>query len=337
MVGLINMNGRMYDPLLGRMLSSDNYVQSPDYTQSYNRYSYAWNNPIRYSDPDGNFIVAAAAVGAIINIYMQSRNGNITSSKDFWTAALVGGAAGAAGSGVGGLVPRGIGFTSAAISNGLGGFTGGLVGVAGNAMAFGGNIAESAIKGGFYGAVSGAFIGGMVSGFRSVSHGGDFWTGDGATYHSSNSGGKGYLKDIIEDECFDPEMKSAYVKEVARGKIEKFLKATFTSEDINGITQHSSKTRMFTVYFKLGFNEGTLLHEFSHANDYANGFYFAEAQKYGYQYADAMSEVRAYGISSSYYYNTGNYSRYAGEIILRASYHGYGHNLCFFLININSS
>jgi RHS repeat-associated protein len=55
--GLINMNGRMYDPLLGRMLSPDNYVQSPGFTQSYNRYSYCMNNPLKYTDPTGNEFV----------------------------------------------------------------------------------------------------------------------------------------------------------------------------------------------------------------------------------------------------------------------------------------
>lgn len=51
---LINMNGRLYDPLLGRFLSPDKYVQAPDNTQSYNRYSYCINNPLKYTDPDGD-------------------------------------------------------------------------------------------------------------------------------------------------------------------------------------------------------------------------------------------------------------------------------------------
>jgi RHS repeat-associated protein len=51
--GLINMNGRMYDPLIGLMLSPDPYVQMPLSTQNYNRYSYALNNPLRYTDPTG--------------------------------------------------------------------------------------------------------------------------------------------------------------------------------------------------------------------------------------------------------------------------------------------
>jgi RHS repeat-associated protein len=51
---LINMNGRMYDPILGRMLSPDNYVQVPENAQNYNRYTYALNNPLIYTDPNGD-------------------------------------------------------------------------------------------------------------------------------------------------------------------------------------------------------------------------------------------------------------------------------------------
>ncbi|MCE7043816.1 hypothetical protein LZG71_25725 [Dyadobacter sp. CY312] len=62
--GLINMNGRMYDPVLGRMLSPDNYVQEPGMTQSFNRYTYAMNNPLVYTDPDGNNPFIGALIGA---------------------------------------------------------------------------------------------------------------------------------------------------------------------------------------------------------------------------------------------------------------------------------
>jgi RHS repeat-associated protein len=43
-MGLIHMNGRVYDPQIGRFLSADPYIQSPYNTQSYNRYSYVMNN-----------------------------------------------------------------------------------------------------------------------------------------------------------------------------------------------------------------------------------------------------------------------------------------------------
>ena len=55
-LGLINMNARLYDPVLGRFLSPDPYVQNPSSTQNLNRYSYCLNNPLRYNDPNGEFI-----------------------------------------------------------------------------------------------------------------------------------------------------------------------------------------------------------------------------------------------------------------------------------------
>lgn len=63
--GLINMNARLYDPALGRFLSPDPYVQAPDFTQNFNRYSYCLNNPLKYSDPSGEFIstIITAIVG----------------------------------------------------------------------------------------------------------------------------------------------------------------------------------------------------------------------------------------------------------------------------------
>lgn len=59
--GLINMNGRLYDPVIARVLSPDNNVQNPYNPQNYNRYSYCWNNPLKYTDPSGDFIWAIAA------------------------------------------------------------------------------------------------------------------------------------------------------------------------------------------------------------------------------------------------------------------------------------
>jgi len=67
---LINMNGRMYDPALGTFISPDNYVQFPDFSQSLNRYSYALNNPLIYTDSDGEWIWVVA--GAIAGYYLGS-------------------------------------------------------------------------------------------------------------------------------------------------------------------------------------------------------------------------------------------------------------------------
>lgn len=56
-VGLIHMNARLYDPLLGRFLAPDNYVQDPFGTHNFNRYGYALNNPLAYVDPSGEFFI----------------------------------------------------------------------------------------------------------------------------------------------------------------------------------------------------------------------------------------------------------------------------------------
>ena len=49
------MNGRVYDPQLGRFLSADPHVQAPDSVQGLNRYAYVQNNPLKYTDPSGFF------------------------------------------------------------------------------------------------------------------------------------------------------------------------------------------------------------------------------------------------------------------------------------------
>ncbi len=53
---LINMNGRMYDPVIGRMLSPDIAIQDEYNLQAYNRYTYCFNNPLRFTDPSGYFV-----------------------------------------------------------------------------------------------------------------------------------------------------------------------------------------------------------------------------------------------------------------------------------------
>ena len=58
-LGLINMNGRLYDPLIGRMLSPDIVIiviQDEQNSQAFNRYSYCLNNPLRFTDPSGYIV-----------------------------------------------------------------------------------------------------------------------------------------------------------------------------------------------------------------------------------------------------------------------------------------
>jgi RHS repeat-associated protein len=69
-VGLIHMNGRLYEPMLHRFLQPDNFVQDPYNTQNYNRYGYCLNNPLKYNDPSGELlpIVAAVLIGTAVGM-----------------------------------------------------------------------------------------------------------------------------------------------------------------------------------------------------------------------------------------------------------------------------
>jgi len=146
--GLINMNGRLYDPQVGRMLSPDNYIQSPSLSQNFNRYSYCLNNPLKYTDPSGNIIDPVSLgiiAGVIIGAYVggSSANGTLNFTKwdlnsgRTWGYMLAGAAIGGFSGGIGGFISSsgvafantsGIVFSSFANSIGMAALTGGDVG-----------------------------------------------------------------------------------------------------------------------------------------------------------------------------------------------------------------
>ena len=72
-VGLIHMNGRVYDPLIGRFLSADPVIQVPLLLQSYNRYSYVINNPLSLVDPTGFSWLSSVfhAIGHFLSRYWR--------------------------------------------------------------------------------------------------------------------------------------------------------------------------------------------------------------------------------------------------------------------------
>ncbi len=77
--GLINMNGRMYDPITSQMLSPDPFNQNPNFTQNYNRYTYAYGNPLKYSDPSGYLTIwdVVAVVAIVVGIILLVSTGPI--------------------------------------------------------------------------------------------------------------------------------------------------------------------------------------------------------------------------------------------------------------------
>jgi RHS repeat-associated protein len=75
---LINMNARLYDQVLGLFLSPDKFISDPNNTQSYNRYAYCLNNPLKYTDPSGNIasLIAARNFSEGVNWMNERMNGN---------------------------------------------------------------------------------------------------------------------------------------------------------------------------------------------------------------------------------------------------------------------
>ena len=65
-VGLIHMNGRLYDPAIGRFISADPTIQMPEDMQNYNRYSYINNNPLSAVDYSGYGFNLFKEVGNLI-------------------------------------------------------------------------------------------------------------------------------------------------------------------------------------------------------------------------------------------------------------------------------
>lgn len=82
---LVNMDGRMYDPVVGRFISADPFTQSPDFTQNLNRYAYCINNPLSLIDPSGyswfskNWkSITAAIVGIAVSIVTAGSGSGVT-------------------------------------------------------------------------------------------------------------------------------------------------------------------------------------------------------------------------------------------------------------------
>jgi RHS repeat-associated protein len=165
---IIHMNGRIYDPVLGRFLQADPNIQAPSNSQSYTRYSYVLNNPLSYTDPSGFFFsklwkkikpFISVIIVAVASVYCA---GTCT--------AGVGAAIGVAAGGVGAAVN-------------------------------GGNILEGALIGAFtagastYGMAAAAIAGGVASKVQGGNFGHGFWAA-GLGAGIGGGSGQGFIKVI---------------------------------------------------------------------------------------------------------------------------------------------
>lgn len=72
--GFTYMNARYYDPAIGRFMAIDPVGSLPGKQHTFNRYSYANNNPYRFIDPDGRS--AVTAFGGLLYESGQALTGN---------------------------------------------------------------------------------------------------------------------------------------------------------------------------------------------------------------------------------------------------------------------
>ncbi|MDF1642708.1 MAG: SpvB/TcaC N-terminal domain-containing protein [Pseudomonadales bacterium] len=147
-VGLIHMNRRIYDPMLGRVLQADPVIDGVGSTQGYNRYSYVHNNPLAYTDPSGfsrwtkfrdkwlkpiaviaiSYVTYGAASGAVYTAYGVSASAAVIPMKVMIAAGVAGGAAAGFAAGVSMAAFSGAGFGDAMSAGVKGAFSGAVFG-----------------------------------------------------------------------------------------------------------------------------------------------------------------------------------------------------------------
>lgn len=146
-LGLIHMNGRVYDPTLGRFISADPFVQAPGNTQSYNRYSYVMNNPLSLTDPTGFFW---KKLKKFVKKYWRPI---VAVGLAIWT---------------GGASLSALGLSSTTFAGALvgGAIAGGTLGVS-STLLYGGSMSQ-ALRAGIKGAALGAATGGLLHGANAL-------------------------------------------------------------------------------------------------------------------------------------------------------------------------
>lgn len=98
-VGIIHMNGRIYDPVLGRFLQADPLVED---VGTLNRYTYVHNNPLAYVDPNG-FLSVGNIIKGLFAIAIGVASGfsaSVLWAAESYAAAIAVAAIGGAAAGV---------------------------------------------------------------------------------------------------------------------------------------------------------------------------------------------------------------------------------------------
>ncbi len=187
---LVNMNGRIYDPVVARFLSPDPFVQMPDHTQGLNRYTYCLNNPLNLTDPSGYSWMSNAFNIAFTTVFAAAVTVSTAGAGASYGVTMLAGALGGFAGGFTGTLLNGgnIGqaFKSGVIDGLIGGASAGLAkGIGrkfGDIGKFGHELRRAAAHGTVSGLSSmvqgGKFRHGFMSGtFSSIAGSGMQWSG----------------------------------------------------------------------------------------------------------------------------------------------------------------
>lgn len=274
-VGLIHMNGRLYDPSLGRMCAADPYVQTPENLQNYNRYSYVLNNPLSQIDPSGHFIIglivglavaiAGIVAGVILTVVAFVAYLAALAAQFVLTIVGLNGAAAAMGTmGASCLAAAkaGVLLVSSLVTGSF--FGGGLLGkmIGGAALSAIYNGAQTAINGGSFsdvlksaaigaatGAV-GAMVGGLLAGIPDGVSGaltGSIGKGAaaiaGKVVHAAAHGGAGGLMSMAMGGTF----KDGFIGSAIGAGLSHVTGAMFDGLNGNGIEHFLARTAIATI------------------------------------------------------------------------------------------
>lgn len=170
------MNGRIYDPELGRMLSPDPFVQVPENSQNFNRYSYVLNNPVNLTDPSG-FSWVSKVFDKIGNWFSENWRTvvSIVVAVVAWYAApYVYGALGATS-----LAATGASATATSLA--AQGALAGAVSGGFNAGINGGNFGD-VLRGALIGGIQGGISGGVLHGWGEAAQQAGFFSPESALH-----------------------------------------------------------------------------------------------------------------------------------------------------------
>lgn len=347
-IALINMNARLYDPVIHRFLQADNFIADSSNGQNYNRYSYCLNNPTKYVDTDGNNPILIGIGIALATYFVSSaiNQQNITFAGIFKTV-IIGYMTSVASFGIGEAVetikPLLLKATVQAVAHGTtqggigsimqgGKFWNGFASGSISSIASSGfgalpsNISRSGVGTIAFGTISG--------GAGAALTGGNFWEGavtglvvSGLNHYNHMDAIRDYIDsrlefagydrdDIIDmnDEALDLFTRKVFPELYEEGGCPEML--------VNDLLKPYGETRRFggengiSVHiapkaFKTNFRLGAVVgHELIHAGDIYSGRFSYWESYGGEDYAVNMSEYNAY--NWNLYTNSlfGNYTTY---------------------------